>query len=139
MKLVLEIGNFWGWFVTIGMGLMLAESSFRNGRLGYRLGFYLCGGNLLISVLMYFSEGGMVGGGWAEAIVLFLASIVAYLAYLGVSDTFRRPKNVRFFRCQYVGYRAETDEVRTPHVEKLWVEFRKLDAQSKLGSADASK
>jgi hypothetical protein len=139
MKVALEISDYWGWFVAIGLSLILAENSFKNGRDGYRFGFYLCGGNLFILFAMYFSEGGVIGGGWLEAMIILFTSIFAYFSYLGASTTFRTPKNVKCFRCQYVGYPSETDEVRTRHDEKLWSEFRNLDARSKRFSSDARK
>lgn len=130
---MVEISDIWGWVVALGLSCMLAEGSFKNGRHAYRLGFYLSGGNLFISLFMFFSEGGVMGGGWREGAAMLITSSAAYFAYLGVSITFRSPRSVKCFRCQYVGYPSETEEIPTEYVKADWQAFRKLDAESKTG------
>ena len=129
MTLFVEISDTWGWLAAIGLSLLLAENSFRNGRLAYRFGFYLSGGNLLISLAMYLSNGGSMAGGILEVGELFIAAIISYLSYLGFSVTFRAPRSVECFRCKYVGYPSETSQISTPHDEEAWAAFRKLNTQ----------
>lgn len=128
MQLTLETDDIWGLAVAIGLSVALAESSFKNGRDDYRTGFYFCFGNILVSFLIYFMGSGAYTLDFRE---VFLIVIGSFFAYIGVSATLRRPKNVRCFRCEYVGYPSETTALRTPHHEASWQAFRTLDAEAK--------
>jgi len=120
------------WYGIIGalfISACLAEGGFRQGQWDYRTGFYLSLGNLAISAGALFANGSPVKENWEEDLLVCLAAVGGYFFFLGLSVTFRRPKNVRCFRCNYVGLASETDEKLDDHREEEWHQFRNLDAE----------
>ncbi|MEO1922194.1 MAG: hypothetical protein ABGW84_09965 [Sphingomonadaceae bacterium] len=111
------------------ISVLLAINFQRGGRHDYATGFYWSLGNILLSAGAVIGNFGSLTGGWLAIPYLFVISSVAYFGTLGVLVTYRYPKNVRCFRCQYVSFPHETDDERSPYDDAEWQAFRKLDAE----------
>lgn len=117
----------------VGISVLLALNFHKNGWLEYKTGFYWSLGNLAISIGAVVGNYGTLIGGWWAVPYFFVLSSVAYFAALGVLVAFKRPKNVKCWRCQYVEQPNETGDSLTPYDEAAWKAFRSLNAQIERG------
>lgn len=130
------------WYGIIGALLVsacLAEGSFRQGQWAYKTGFYLSLANLVLSFGALFVSGGPVTENWEEDLGVCIAAVGGYFLFLGLFVSFRRAKNVKCFRCNYVGLASETDESFDGHREAEWRSFQNLDAEYRLAKRDKLK
>lgn len=118
--------DLWGTLVAVAISSLLAWTAFENGRHAYRPHLWFCGGNLIISLAVFWSEGGWVPGGWWGAIYFLGISVISYFAVIGALTIFRLPKRVKCFRCEYVDWPHETKDARTPYDEAEWRNFRRM-------------
>ena len=119
-----------GTIAAVGISVLLAVIFHRQGRVFYKDGLYWSSGNILISLAGLASGSGYVVGGWWAVPYFLLLSAAVYFAALGALVTFRDPKLVKCFRCEYVDWPSDTDRERTPFNNGELGQFRKLHTES---------
>ncbi len=117
-----------GSLMIAAISFVIAEWAFQQGRGLFRTGLAASSINLAISIGGLLAGDGWLAGGWLAVPYLFAISTLAYFVWLGACATFRPPKNVKCFRCNYVDWPCETNDPQTGHAETEWRQFQKLAA-----------
>ena len=118
-----------GTFAVAAISILLALNFHKEGRHGFKTGFYISLGNLIISAGAVVGNFGTFIGGWLAVPYYLVLSSVCYFAAIGALETFKLPKNVKCFRCGYIGYPNQTESEKTPYSERELQAFRSLDSE----------
>lgn len=128
---MLPWNDIYGSVAVIAISALYAFIFHRQGRYSFATGFYWSLSHLAFSAFIALGNYGNLIGGWWAFPFFFVLSSVTYFATLGALVTFKYPKNVRCFRCEYVQFPYETDESESPFDEAEWKAFRSLDLEKK--------